>query len=62
MDAGVNRFPGFAKQTQAQKWHGCHVPAQPGRQDAGYDSSLGFALQNPKPKSGMDAAFGQRKG
>jgi hypothetical protein len=32
------------------------------RQDVGVSISWGFASQNPKPKSGMDAAFGQRKG
>jgi hypothetical protein len=30
--------------------------------DAGINNFLGFALQNPKLKNGMDAIFEQRKG
>jgi hypothetical protein len=36
--------------------------AQPGRQDAGVNSSLGFAKQTPKAKIAMEGDFGPRKG
>jgi hypothetical protein len=49
MDADVNNFLGLRSKPTAQKWHGGHLPAQPGRQDAGPDNFLGFASQNPKP-------------
>jgi hypothetical protein len=58
--AGRRLFPilgVFAKQKpQAQNPHGwpAWMPA--------VSISWGFAQQNPRPKSGTEAAFGQRKG